>query len=217
MKRAIRAQDTHAYDLMVAAENESGMKQEVLNESDNKFSAEIYDVICANVKGEALTIVKGCDDYTGLLAWHKLHVKHSPKTMARAIRLVASVTCPPAIKDIKNIETELSRWEEKVKMLHKHFGEHFSDLVKIGIVTSILPMAIQNYVYTTIPDKPVYEDVIGRIRSVVSNKVAMSLGPTPMEVGGLQGWRHEEMAEYENEDGDVGAVGANIQCHRCKG
>ena len=127
------------------------------------------------------------------------------------------MTCPSMIKDIKNVETELTRWEEKVKTLQKHFGEKFSDLVKIGIVTSVLPIAIQDYVYTTISDKPVYDGVNARIRSVVSNKVAMSMGPTPMDIGGLQGSGFDEYAEYENENGDIDAVGSNIQCHRCKG
>ena len=62
MKRAIRAQDTHAYHLLVAAENESDMKQEALNEPDRKFSAEIYDITCANLTDEALMSVRGCGD-----------------------------------------------------------------------------------------------------------------------------------------------------------
>ena len=121
-------------------------------------------------------IVISFDDMTGCLAWHRLHVKHLSKMMARAIKLVSSVTCPPMTKDIKNNETEVARKEEKVKMQQKHFGQKFNNLVKIGIATSIFSMAIQDYVYKTISDKPVYDEVIARISSVVSNKVAMAPG-----------------------------------------
>ena len=65
------------------------------------------------------------------------------------------------------------KWEEKAKALTKEFGETFSDTVKVGIVVSIMPRL----------SKLDYDEVTAKIRSVMSNKVAMKEGPTPMDVG----------------------------------
>ena len=54
----------------------------------------------------------------------------------------------------------------------KEFGETFSDTVKVGIVVSIMPQAVQELVYQSIGDKLEYDEVTAKIRSVVSNKVA---------------------------------------------
>ena len=73
VKRSIRAQDVAAFDLMTHAENELQMDREGLGETDSKLSAEIYDVLCSCVKDAAFTIVRGCDDMAGCMAWHRLH------------------------------------------------------------------------------------------------------------------------------------------------
>ena len=105
--------------------------------------------------------------------WNKLFRKYKPRAMARAIRLVGAVTNPPKIKDLKDVESELDKWEEPIKVLKKDFGKEFSDTVKVGIVTSIMPQSIQELVYTSVGASIVYETVAQRIRAVVSNKVAM--------------------------------------------
>ena len=84
----------------------------------------------------------------GRVSWSKLYRKYAPKTMARAIRMVGQVTNPPKVKELQDVERELKTWP-----FTKEFGETFSDTVKIGIVVSIMPQAVQELVYQSIGDK----------------------------------------------------------------
>ena len=51
----------------------------------------------------------------GFRAWSKLYRKYAPKTMARAIQMVGQVTNPPKVKELRDVERELMKWEEKAK------------------------------------------------------------------------------------------------------
>ena len=93
------------------------------------------------------------------------------------------------------------KWEEKAKALTKVFGETFNDTVKVGIVVSIMLQDVQELVYQSIEDKLGYDEVTAKIRSVVSNKVAMMEGPAPMDVGKV-----DDKCESEDLEDDVAAV-----------
>ena len=175
-------------------------------------SAEIYDVLCQFVGGEALQLVGTVDDMEGCRAWSKLFRKYAPKTMARAIRMVGTVANPPTFKELRDVERELMKWEEKAKALTKEFGDTFSDTVKIGFVVSIMPQAVQVLVHQSIGNKLDYDEVTAKIRSVVSSKVAMIEGSIPMEIGKID---HE--CESEDLEDDVAAVSWSTQCLGCGG
>ena len=187
-KRAMRSASRTTYEILATVEKaglEIGDEElaELFAEEDVQgHSAIIYDVLCQYVGGEALQLVRTVDDMEGFRAWSKLYRKYAPKTMARAIRMVGQVTNPPKVKELRDVERELMKWEEKTKALTKEFGETFNDTVKVGIVVSIMPQAVQELVYQSIGDKLDHDEVTAKIRSVVSNKVAMMEGPTPMDV-----------------------------------
>ena len=52
------------------------------------------------------------DDTEGFRAWSKLYGKDAPKTMKRAIRMVGQVTNLPKVKELRDVERELMKWEE---------------------------------------------------------------------------------------------------------
>jgi hypothetical protein len=220
-KRTIRSANRIAYDVMVHMETISAAKVE-MEDLDLEFpdvddvkgySAELYDLICQSVSGEALTLVRSVSDMEGASAWNKLFRKYNPKTMARAIRLVGQVTNPPKIKDLQSAEAELDKWEDLVKVLGKDFKEFFSDTVRVGIVTTMMPVSIKELIYTTIGAEVEYDEVVHKIRAVISNKVAMATGPCPMDVGKVE---FEDENDYGYEE-EVGAVSMSTQCHGCQG
>ena len=220
-KRSIRSVDRTAYELLTEVEKMSKFdlgELMVSYEADKiqKYSAELYDLLCQQVSGEALQMVRAVDDMEGLEAWSRIHKKYSPKTMARAVRLVGQVTSPAKVVDLKHVESELTRWEEKVKVLSKEFGEIFSDTVKVGIILSVMPTSVQEMVYNVLGDNVKYEEVASRIRSVVSTKVAMMQGPAPMDIGevGDENSNCHDCGEHEEE---IGAVSMSTQCHGCGG
>ncbi len=81
------------------------------------------------------------------------------------MRLVGQVTNPPKVVDLCKAESEL-------------------DTVKVGIVTSMVPVPVQDLTYQFIGTAVCYDEVVQRIRAAISNKVAMSAGagPTPTDV-----------------------------------
>ena len=56
----------------------------------------------------------------------------------------------------------------------------------------MMPLSIQEYIYTTLGDSIDYEGTIQKIRAVVSNKVAMQQGPIAMDIG-----RVDEMTKIQ--------------------
>ncbi len=188
-----------------------------------KYSAEIYDLMCQSISGEPLQIIRAVDDMEGLDAWAKLAGKYSPKSLAIAVRLVGMVTNPPRVTDLSKAEMELDKWEDMVKTLRRDFKDNFSDTVKVGIVTTMMPTSVQELIYQSIGKTICYEDVVQKVRAVVSNKVAMAAGkgPSPMDVGEIQHkFYYDAYGGCEDEDdasNEVGAVSANTQCHVCGG
>ena len=102
--------------------------------------------------------------------------------------MVGQVTNPQKVTDLTKAESELDKWEDLVKTLRRDFKENFSDTVKVGIVTTMMPTSVQELVYQSIGETACYDDVVQKIRAVISNKVAMAAGngPSPMEVGEVQ-------------------------------
>ena len=70
----------------------------------------------------------------------------TPEPLARAIRLVASVTHLLKVKELKHVEAALDKCEEQGKILKKNFGEELSDTVRVGIVTAMMLESIQEFV-----------------------------------------------------------------------
>ena len=219
-RRAVRSTSVEAYHIMDDVEKvpteldekDPGGHRPAVDVDVDKLSAELHDILCQCVSGEAMAIVRSVDDFQGFKAWQKLHRKYNPRTMARAIRMMGEVANPQHVKDVKDVEMALNRWEGKVKTLHKEFGEEVGETMRIAIMTSMLPTVIQDYIYTNITEKTAFADILEKVRSWVSNRVAMTGGPTPMDIGEVEDW-----GEAEHDDGDVMAVGAWTKCHRCEG
>ena len=118
-KRVVRSVNTTAYDLLCFAErmptntvDEDVLELEFPGIDFSKYSAEIFDVLCQAVHGEALQLIRLTADMDGLTAWRRIYAKYSPKTMARAIRLIGQVTNPPRVKDLAQAELALNKRKE---------------------------------------------------------------------------------------------------------
>ena len=151
-KRCVRTQSLETYKTMTEWEtSEDDVDEEAeLKDAMERRSAELYDVLCRYCSGEALMIVKSVDDMRGIRAWQKLYRKYNPKTMARGIRVLVEAVNPPKAKGLHDIELAVATWEEKSKILSAQFDEKLTDRMKMGIFTSIMPITVQDYIYTHI-------------------------------------------------------------------
>jgi hypothetical protein len=196
-----------------------------LNVDQDEMSGELYDLLCQHCTGEALSVIRGVDDMQGIKTWQRLFKKYNPKKIARMIRLLGEVVSPYNAHDVRGLETSLNKWEDKLRILEKEFGEKFSEGMQIAIVVSSMPPEIQEYVYANIAEGGQYKDISQRIRVIAGNKAAMMTGgPVPMDIGMLAGGRsHDESSKtFDDECGacdgdDVNAIGMHTQCYNCQG
>ena len=100
-----------------------------------------------------------------------------------------------------------------MRTLHREFNEEIQDAMKIAIVTSIMPATIQDYIYTHVEEGMLYVTMVDKIRAIVGNKVTMTSGPTPMDIGGEDAY-YQNGEEYEEE---VAAIAWNAKCFKCDG
>ena len=211
-KRTIRSMSIDAYKKMVEVERSTEDIEELteLEPSLEQRSGELYDALCQFCTGEALSVIKSVDDMQGMRAWQKLFKKYNPKTMARGVRLLGEVTSPPKVKELRDIEVDVNRWEEKCKTLSTQFKEDLSNNMKIAVFTNMMPISIQDYIYTHVDSEATYESVKDKVRAVVSNKVAAETGPSPMDVGGV-----DRCKDHDQDEAHVDAVSMDVRCHRC--
>ena len=100
-----------------------------------------------------MTILRSVEDCPGFVAWQKLYQKVNPKTVARAIRLLAEACSPAKVRELVDVDLAICVWEQKVALLSKEFNEQVSNNMKVAIVTSMLPPSIQDHVYTSVSSR----------------------------------------------------------------
>ena len=105
-------------------------------------------------------------------------------------------------------------WESKRQQLEEGFNETVSNGMHIAVLTLMMPTLVQDFVDQTVDERTKAEDLQERIKSCVRNEVAMDQGPTPMDVGNINGQQGDE---EHWQDEDIQGVRANMQCHKCGG
>ena len=196
------------YDLMLDAELSNDPVDDIQHAPEQVArSGELYEVLCQFCSGEALSVIKGVPDMEGIEAWRRLRRKYNPRTMARGVRMLCEVTNPSKVTSLNDVEMEINKWEEKVRALRAQFGEELTNGMKIAILTNMMPHVLQDFIDTHVEKETKYEEVRDKVRAIASNKVAMNMGPAPMDIG--------EVKDADVEE--VGMVGAHVQCRRCHG
>jgi hypothetical protein len=223
LKRVVRSMNLQVFQIMSEAEGRTeSIVEDNLEESMWHRSGELYDILCQNTTGEALSVIKMVGDMEGIKAWQVLFRKYNPKTMARGVRLLCEVTNPPKIKDLANIETEINKWEEKALMLQTQFGEELTNKMKIAVFTNMMPVNIQEHIYSTLEEATLYGTVKEKVRAMVQNKIAANMGPAPMDIGEVGHKMDFEDGDcskryWNDEEYSVDAVDMNTKCYKCQG
>ena len=211
-KRTCRSLEPDVFSVMSEIEDKGEDKVRAVEDDvdHQQNSAELYDVLCQLVAGEALSIVKAVPDCEGYHAWFALHKKYNPKTLARGVRMMCQVVNPRKAKDLSEVESVINEWEDNLRKLRSRYNEELKRGMKIAILTNIMPEVVQDFIYTNITDTTEYEDLRERIRSLVSNKMTTTMGRVPMDVGLVGDGGEDGDAKC---DADVDAM--NSQRHRC--
>jgi len=97
-----------------------------------------------------------------------------------------AVVNPGKIKNMGEIQSSLTMWEEKIKQLETQFDDNtISDQLKVAIITSALPSKAQDHIFSQATKDPTYDQVKELILTFAARMENCS-GLTPMGVGNLQ-------------------------------
>ena len=123
-RRSIKASSLGAYSMMVKMEEADPRNGAIddlgdLTAEEERYSAELYDVLCQLCEGEAMAIMKNVVDCSGARAWQRLWRKFNPQTMARRIAMLTTVTSPTKITEVKDVEQAINAWEGEVHEIAK--------------------------------------------------------------------------------------------------
>lgn len=180
-----------------------------------KYSAEMFSVLCQLTKGEANVTVRTATDQCGFVAWHLLYTRHNPRTPARFLMALQEAVRPPQVKDVRVLGKAVEEWEVKCAALTQDHREGLTEKVRVAVLINMIPRDLQDMVYQgcTAGKELNYKEIRDKIMAVVSNRVQISL-PTPMEIGEVGGGEAE--GGWDGEDWSIEAIGGGT-CYRCGG
>ena len=183
-------------------------------------STELYDVLCLRCEGQALVVVQSIPNMDGFAAWQKLNKRYNNITTAKLMSKVIAVVAPPKVTDLRMMTKNVEDWEAKEIELKTETNETVPERFKMAILTTMCPASVQDWVFQQTVETTTYKELKDKIISIVENRVSLAEGgKTAMDIGAVQGRVQEEWYgdDHYAEDFEIGAVNANMQCHKCQG
>jgi hypothetical protein len=176
---AIRAQSPSIYDKLMETEKSSDeVDEDLLSPEVSKWSGEVYNILAMWCTGDAAAAMQAVPDCQGLRAWQSLVRRFQPRTAARAITLMQAVTRPEVVQEMNDVHRKMADWEASLRQAREEFGEQLSECTRIGILASMMPNAVKEYITQIVELKSSYEDVAARVRAFAQNRVGLMPSPT---------------------------------------
>jgi len=203
-KSAMRASSSKAYAMLLWAEQEQVEIEDLLNLEEietevegEQISGQIFNIISTTVKGEALQLLHNCG-YNGAETWRRLSKRYSPSTPLRAMQLMLQAVNPGKCRSLKEVPSQLDRWESKVLALERDFKEKMSSKMKSAILISMLPSDLQNALIQQAEKYEEYVPTKEKILSIVEAKIAMK-NPDDMDTSGVDqsSWTTQQWLDWD--------------------
>ena len=153
-KMAINATEQNMKEVMGWVESKEQLeKNDTLVEFGMKYtdmkrwSGELYEVLCTNVRGEAKTKLRGVEEMDGFAAWRAIHRAYNPTTPAKALQAIIHVFVPPKITDDSGVVKAIEEWELNYRNVVRDYKETISESMHIAVITSMVPDNIKEMVF----------------------------------------------------------------------
>ena len=191
----------------------------------DKYTGELYGVLCSVTQGEPKNIVRGIvDAYSmqdGFRALAALNHRYDQRTTATLLQASLEVVGPPSLKGVQEVLVGVPRWEAKVASLFNRHNEKISDQMKLAIFINMLPKEYQDVgMQMSCGQKLNYTELRDHILGMANQKAQMNR-PVPMDTNSIDAKTGEEESTWEQDqwyDGwGVDAVSMNTQCFACWG
>ena len=116
----------------------------------DKYTSELFGVICSWTSGEAKNLVKGIvdagyghDGFKGLLI---LNRRFDVKTSASLLQSYLEVVSPRPIRNVLDVANCIHHWEAKCAALKSRYDEDLGENLKLAILVGMLPKDFQDVV-----------------------------------------------------------------------
>ena len=167
---------------------------------------QLYQVLCLNLRGKALTTVKNLKDeelheVNGVIGWCKLAQEVSAMTSQRLQGLAGKVYSPKRCKKYNEVTQAIEEWELNVKLFERTENIKLSPQTRIFSVRQIVPEELERDIICGSSTLTTFEKVHAYIAEQVSVRRDVkneAKGPVQMEMEGFK----KTLATLLEEDDD---------------
>ena len=121
---------------------------EVDRELYEKYTGEVYGVLCSLTSGEAKALVRGIMDggfgQDGYRALAALNRRFDSKNAATLLTSFMEVVVPPKIHKVSDVVSMVNRWEGRMASLKSRYDEVLNDQMKLALLIGMLPQDFQD-------------------------------------------------------------------------
>jgi len=103
----------------VVTAEEMGAEEAIDLKELSKRSKELYGILVLITSDEAKRVVKDVTSGCGVAAWHTLVKLYARQSMAKTMRLYKEVLNPIKAKDLSDVVTAITAWENKLKEVER--------------------------------------------------------------------------------------------------
>ena len=104
----------------------------------------LFHVLVMNVRGPALTVIRGITDINGALTWRALTTRYAPNTAPRAPSLMSAILNVKAFpSELTAYEIALDEWRENIHKWESISGNLFNESMKKAIFLDKAPSIVR--------------------------------------------------------------------------
>ena len=104
----------------------------------------LFHVLVMNVRGPALTVIRGFTDMNGALAWRALIKRYAPSTAPRMQSLMSAILNVKALPpELTAYEIALDEWQENIRKWESISGDRFNASMKKALFLDKAPSSVR--------------------------------------------------------------------------
>ena len=109
-----------------------------------------FRAIDGDHKDDAQKLVRNARQKSGRCGFYTLRMmadRFNPRSYMKLLRMLGGVIKPAEAKDAKEVQSAVEEWETKVARLEDEYGEKINNNLKVAILISMVPEALQEKIF----------------------------------------------------------------------